>query len=235
MTQNDLNIYRINPDGSNKVQLTFAAGNDYMPASSPDGRFIVFVSERSGTTSIWRMNADDGSEQTRLTHGDSDYYPSCSPDNQWVAYDNLSEWKASVWKVPIDGGEAVKVGENYRMPVFSPDGQLIACRYDLVSGSRDIAIFPAQGGEPLEHFEVPHQDWQSVQFFENTSELSYVKNEHGYSNIWIYDRKTGTSKPITNFKNDQIYAYAWSPNYKRLALLRGTKTNNVVIISNSER
>ncbi|HEU4874221.1 MAG TPA: protein kinase [Pyrinomonadaceae bacterium] len=235
MTQNDLNIYRINPDGSNKVQLTVAAGNDYMPASSPDGRFIVFVSERSGTTSIWRMNADDGSEQTRLTHGDSDYYPSCSPDNQWVAYDNLSEWKASVWKVPIDGGEAVKVGENYRMPVFSPDGQLIACRYDLVSGSRDIAIFPAQGGEPLEHFEVPHQDWQSVQFFQNTSELSYVKNEHGYSNIWIYDRKTGTSKPITNFKSDQIYAYAWSPNYKRLALLRGTKTNNVVIISNSER
>jgi Tol biopolymer transport system component len=87
----------------------------------------------------------------------------------------------------------------------------------------------------LEHFEVPNQEWQSVQFFQNSSELSYVKNEHGYSNIWIYDRKKRTSRKITDFKSDQIYAYSWSPDYKRIALLRGTKTNNVVIISNSER
>ena len=158
-----------------------------------------------------------------------------SPDNQWVAYDNLTHWKASVWKIPVDGGEAINVGENYRMPAFSPDGQLIACRYDTVSGTRDVAIFPAQGGEPLRHFEVPRQDWQSVRFFQNNRELSFVKNEDGYSNIWIYDLKTGTSKQITNFKSDQIYAYAWSPDYKQIALLSGTKTNNVAIISNSER
>ena len=77
MTQDGLNIYRINPDGSNQVQLTVAAGDNYMPASSPDGRFIVFVSDRKGSSNIWRMNADDGSEPTQLTHGDGDFYPSC--------------------------------------------------------------------------------------------------------------------------------------------------------------
>ena len=234
MTPKGLNIFRINPDGSNKVQLT-VDGDNYMPASSADGQSIVFVSDRSGTANIWRMSADDGSRATRLTDGDGDYYPSCSPDNQWVAYDNLAQWKASVWKVPMVGGELTKVGDNYRMPAFSPDGQLIACRYDNVSGTHKVAIFPAQGGEPLEHFEVPDQEWQSVQWLQNNQELSYVNNKDGYSNIWIYDRKTETSKQITNFKSDQIYAYSWSPDYKRIALLRGTKTNNVVIISNSER
>ena len=235
MDQEKLNIFRINPDGSNKVQLTFSTGDNYMPVATPDGQFIVFVSDRTGTASIWRMNAEDGSNPTQLTYGDGDFYPSCSPDNQWVAYDNLSQWKASVWKVPMAGGEAIKVGENYRMPTFSPDSQLIACRYDIVSNTRDNAIFPAQGGEPLQYFEVPRQDWQALRFFLNNDQVSYVNNVEGYSNIWIRDLNTRTSKQITNFKGEQIYAYAWSPDYKQIALLRGTKTNNVAIISNSER
>ena len=234
MTQEGLNIYRINPDGSNKVQLTAAAEDNYMPASSRDGGFIVFASSRSGSSNIWRMNAD-GSDLRQLTKGNDDYYPSCSPDNQWVAYDNLSEWKASVWKVPLAAGEAIKVGENYRMPAFSPDGQLIACRYDNVSGSRNVAIFPAQGGEPLQHFEVPRQDWQNVQWLQNSQELSYVKNAAGYSNLWTYDLKTGTSKQLTDFNSEQIYAYAWSPDFKQIAFLRGTKMNTVTMISSSER
>lgn len=234
MTQDGLNIYRIKPDGSNQVQLTFAAKDNYMPASSADGRYILFASNRSGSSNIWRMNADDGSDPTQLTHGDADFYPSCSSDNQWVAYDNLGEWKASVWKVPMTGGEAIKVAENYRMPVFSPDSQFIAGRFDTVSGSRNVAIFPAQGGEPLTYFDVvPIQDWQSVKWIRDRREFSYVKNVDGYSNIWTYDLDTRTSKQITHFKSEQIYAYAWSPDFKQIACLRGTKNNNVVMISNS--
>ena len=209
-----------------------------MPASSPDGQFIVFASNRNGPSNIWniwRMNADDGSDPTQLTKGDGDFYPSVSPDNQWVAYDNLVKSKASVWKVPLAGGEPIKIGEKYRMPVFSPDSQFIACRYDEVSGSRDVAIFPAQGGEPLKHFNVPIQDWQSVQWLPNSRELSYVKNVDGYSNIWTYDLDTGASKQITHFNSDQIYAYAWSPDYKQIAFYVGPRSNNVTIISNSER
>jgi serine/threonine protein kinase len=236
MAQERLNIFRINSDGS-KVQLTVEAGDNYMPASSPDGQFIVFSSNRNGPANnwnIWRMNAD-GSDPIQLTKGGGDFYPSVSPDNQWVAYDSLVKSKASVWKVPLAVGEPIKIVEKYRMPVFSPDGQFIACRFDEVSGSRDVAIFPAHGGEPLRHFNVPIQDWQSVQWLPNGHELSYVKNEDGYSNIWTYDIDTGASKQITQFNSHQIYAYAWSPDYEQIALLRGTKTNNVTVISNSER
>ena len=231
---NTLNIYQINPDGSNKIQLTSDAGDNYMPASSRDGESIVFASNRNGPPNIWNiwsMNAN-GSNATQLTRGTADFYPSVSPDNQWVAYDNLVNSKATVWKVSLGGGEPMKVGERYRMPVFSPDNQFIAARYDNEAGTHDVAIFPAQGGQPLKYFNVPVQEWQSVKWL-SSQQVSYVKNVGGYSNIWTYDLETGAEKQITHFNSDQIYAYAWSPDHKHIACLRGSKINNVTMISNS--
>jgi WD40 repeat protein len=132
---------------------------------------------------------------------------------------------------PLDGGEAIKLSEKYRMPVFSPDSQFIACRYNVVSGTRDGAIFSVQGGAPWRHFPVPVQDWQRLQWLPNGHELSYVKNENGYSNIWSYDLNTGAKKQLTNFNSDLIYAYAWSPDYKQVACQRGTAISDVIMIS----
>src|SRR6185503_2155274 len=110
---------------------------------------------------------------------------------------------------------------KYRMPVFSPDNQSIMGRYDQISGTREMAIFPAEGGQPSGYFKVPVQEWQSVQWLPSGHEVSYVKNVDGYSNIWIYDLNTGANKQITRFNTDQIWAYAWSPDYKQIACLRG--------------
>ena len=230
MVQDRLNISRIDPDGNNRAQLTSIADN-YLPASSADGRYIVFSSNRNGPFNIWRMNTDDGSDPTQLTFSDGNFYPSISPDNAWVAYDNVARTDVSVWKVPMHGGESIKVGEKYRMPVFSPDSQFIACRYNFESGTRDVAIFSTQGGPPLRHIkEIPTQEWQRLQYFPNGRELSYIKNVDGYSNIWSYNLDTGTSKQLTNFNSDRIYAYAWSPDYKQVACQRGTSVSDVTMI-----
>ena len=177
------------------------------------------------------MNAEDGSDPVQLTFDDANFYPSVSPDNEWVAYDNLVKSRLTVWKVPLAGGKPIKVGERYRMPVFSPDSQFLACRYNFQSGSRDIAIFSAQGGRPVRHFVVPIQEYQRVYFLGNNHELSYVKNIDGYSNVWSYDLNTGASKQLTNFNSDQIYAYAWSPDLKQIAAQRGTRISDVTMIN----
>jgi serine/threonine protein kinase len=231
MASNALNISRINPDGSDLVQLTINAGDNYTPAASADGRYIVFASNRNGPFNLWRMNAADGSDPAQLTFTDGNFYPSCSPDNEWVAFDNQTGSKMSAWKVPLQGGEAIKLCEGYRMPVFSPDSQLIACRYDEDSDTYDVAIFPAQGGEPLRHFKVPKKEYQSVRWFRDSRHLTFVRNDNGYSNIWSYDLDTGAETQLTHFNSDQIYAYAWSPDYTQVACQRGTKSSDVTIIS----
>src|SRR6266446_2766813 len=56
---NRFQIYSVKPDGSNRKQLTHR-GNNVTPAWTPDGKRIIFASDRSGTREIFLMN-DDGS------------------------------------------------------------------------------------------------------------------------------------------------------------------------------
>jgi Tol biopolymer transport system component len=215
------------------VQLTID-GDNYNPVVSPDGRFVVFASNRGdGRFNIWRMNAKDGSDLRQLTFTDGNFYPSISPDNKWVAYDNQLKLKLSIWKVPIEGGEAVKVVDGYRMPVFSPDSRRIAARYDLESGSRDVAIFSADGGPALQRMPIPILDWQRVQWLDNQT-LSYIDVADGVSNLWLYDLNTKNSRQLTFFDSEQIVAYGWSPDFKHVACQRVNNTSDVTIHS-SER
>jgi serine/threonine protein kinase len=228
MVHDTLNISRIDADGSNQVTLT-EAENNYTPGASTDGRVTVFSSNRGGTFNIWRMNTEDGSDLKQLTFTNGNFYPAISPDNQWIAYDNQEAGILSVWKAPLDGGAAIKLAERYRMPAFSPDGRFIAMRYDGDSGSRDLAIFSAQGGEPLKRLSLPNFDWQRAHWISN-EDISYIDKVDGYANIWSQNVNTGAKKQLTNFNRKQIFAYAWSPDFKLLACQLGTRTSNVVRI-----
>ncbi|HSP63522.1 MAG TPA: protein kinase, partial [Pyrinomonadaceae bacterium] len=238
MAGNNLHISSIDPDGSNQTQLTNVADN-YTPATTPDGRFVVFASYRGGSLNIWRMNAADGSDPRQLTFTDGNSYPSCSPDGKWVFYDNQSNFPFTVWRVPIDGGEAQQLTDKYtRMPIVSPDGQFMACRYLAeAGGSREIAIFRSDGGAPVERLPIPVMDWQRVQWTPDGRALTYVyvDTSTGVANIWSYDLASRSKKQLTYFKtDDQIFAYSWSPYFKQLACLRGTEIRDVTLITNQK-
>jgi Tol biopolymer transport system component len=232
MAGNHLNISLIDPDGSNQNQLTFNAGDNYTPATSADGRFIVFSSNRTGSFNIWRMNAEDGSDLKQLTFGDANSYPSSSADSQWVFYDNQSDSRISVWKVPIDGGDPVQLTNEYaRMPVVAPDNQSMACRYYVENGARrGIAVIPVQGGLPVKLLPIPVMLFQRVQWIASGHALSYIDIANGVSNIWSYNLNDGSKQQLTNFQADQIFAYAWSLDNKQLACERGAEVNDVITI-----
>lgn len=229
MAQDNLNISRVDLKGDSRAQLTINSGDNYTPAASADDGFVVFSSFRNGKANIWRMNAKDGGDLKQLTFTDGNFYPSISPDNQWVAYDSLKAGKAAIWKVPMEGGEPIKVADGYRMPAFSPNGQFIAGRYDELLGTGEVAIFSADGGEPLRRIPIPKFDWQRVYWLSENS-VSYIDKADGISNIWSYDLDTGAKKKLTNFNRKQILAYGWSPNHKMLACQLGNMTKNVVTI-----
>ena len=64
-------VYVMNADGSGQRRLTRAPRDDFVPAWSPDGRKIAFVSKRDGNPEIYVMNTD-GSEQRNLTRSPAD-------------------------------------------------------------------------------------------------------------------------------------------------------------------
>jgi len=70
-------IYRINPDGTGKMQLTFGAGDEESPKWSANGRQITFVAYRANSSAalLCRMNADGGSQRVLKPLGENETLP----------------------------------------------------------------------------------------------------------------------------------------------------------------
>ncbi|HEX8524293.1 MAG TPA: hypothetical protein VF669_18705 [Tepidisphaeraceae bacterium] len=56
-------LYVMRGDGSLKTRVTFTEGFDGLPAFSPDGKWLLWASKRSGTTQVWgaRFRMPEGS------------------------------------------------------------------------------------------------------------------------------------------------------------------------------
>ncbi len=92
---NQCGIFRINPDGGGKRQLTNDVGGG--PAVSPDGKRIAYWSRADGDFEVYLINAD-GSGQRQLTkNSGNDALPSWSPDGKYIYY--LSDQNGKGWAV----------------------------------------------------------------------------------------------------------------------------------------
>jgi hypothetical protein len=78
-TDDNWDIWIMDADGSNNIQLTDSPTSDLAPSWSPDGTQIAFVSYRDGNAEIYVMNAD-GSEQVNVSNNPAaDFGPAWRP------------------------------------------------------------------------------------------------------------------------------------------------------------
>jgi DNA-binding beta-propeller fold protein YncE len=67
-------------------QLTDNPGDDMLPAWSPDGRLIAFVSTRDGNPEIYIMDADGGRQRRLTDHPGGDWRPAWLPDSRALLF-----------------------------------------------------------------------------------------------------------------------------------------------------
>jgi dipeptidyl aminopeptidase/acylaminoacyl peptidase len=60
--------------------------------------------------------------------------------------------------------------------------------------------------------------------------IDYVATEEGVGNIWRLPLAGGRPRPLTEWKSDFVYRFAWSRDGKQLAASRGTATTDLVLI-----
>jgi Tol biopolymer transport system component len=230
----------MNGDGSNQRQLTSNAGINNNPAVSPDGRFIVFTSTRTGASHIWRMDID-GANAKQLTSGSTENYAQVSSDGKWVVY-TLFSGKPTLWRVSIEGGEPIMVsGKSTSSPAISPDGKWIASVFwDVQPNSPPVvSVIPFEGGETLRVFDPlwgrggqSKSDWRSLRWMPDGRGIAYALMTGGVSNVWTQPLVGGEPKQLTDFKTDNIFWFDWSRDGSQIACARGAETNDVVLISN---
>jgi len=141
-TTTNSNIWRAKlAGGSLETPERFIAssGRNHTPRYSPDGRQIVFVSDRSGSWEIWLCDAA-GSRMRQLTHFQGPFLGgmSWSPDSKRFAFDARPSGHAAIFVQNIDGGEPSMLEKNAfeeRVPSWSRDGKSI-----YFSSDRDGSI-----------------------------------------------------------------------------------------------
>jgi Tol biopolymer transport system component/DNA-binding winged helix-turn-helix (wHTH) protein len=149
----DVNIYRIGlADPGDPVKVLSSTWADHMPAYSPDGGRVTFVSDRSGDPEIWVSDSDGGNaiQMTRLGVSGTDA-PAWSPDGRSIYFHSPSQARSAIFVVDSQGGPVRKIstgGDDESSPRPSRDGRWI---YFLSrrTGEPQVWKRPVAGGEPV--------------------------------------------------------------------------------------
>ena len=110
----NLEIYKVNTDGTSLVNLTNHPDHDYDAAWSPDGCRIAFVSERKGggRGGLYIM-AEDGSDVTRVLDKSWDCsFPRWSPDGKQIAFASRKDGTLDIYLMNADGSDVQQVTER---------------------------------------------------------------------------------------------------------------------------
>jgi Tol biopolymer transport system component len=236
-TNDEYDIWTAREDGSGGKALTADSFSEGDISATPDGRYLVYTSDRAGGSHLFRIETD-GSGLKQLTFGDAhDSAPDCSPDGNWVAYASTSDGKTTLWKVPVEGGGPVQLTDYEAIaPAFSPDGKLISCILPASAKmtKASIAVVTAEGGAPVSRFEVlPFAFiYNTARWTPDGQALVFPRTENHVINLWQQPVKDGPPRRLTTFNADTIFNFTYTHDGRHIILSRGRVVINVVLIKN---
>ncbi|HEV2880473.1 MAG TPA: S41 family peptidase [Pyrinomonadaceae bacterium] len=130
-------------------QLTDSPFRDRNVEYSPDGKWIAFVSDRSGREELYVIAADGAGEAQKITDLDElKFAYAWSPDSTQVAY-TASDNKLRVVMVASKQAKEISASRYGQIgaPFWSPDGKWLAYAKPDFTRNNDIYIAPSGGGE----------------------------------------------------------------------------------------
>ncbi len=141
-------VYIMNPDGSEQVNLTQHRADDQQAVWSPTGEKILFVSDRGGVRDLYLMDPDGSNVRRYFKFKIEDWRtgPTWSPDGKQFAYVDIN-WNTinfTIYIVTLGEQDTAPLAKGSH-PAWSPDGTEIAC----VVGSRITLIDVRTGAEKL--------------------------------------------------------------------------------------
>ena len=245
MNDKEIDIYSVNENGNDEKQLTRDSGFNMQPVASPDGKYILFVSNRNSSNGIWRMTPDGNNPvQITLNNEGMDGQIQVSPDGKYLVFNRIRSdgGKPSIMQVSIEGGEAKPlIAENQTgamFPRISRDGKNLAFHkytYDSQTGVFDTAVKIVglkdnRIDNEAKQFEIgmhPEFRWSP-----DGKALTFI-NRNGIDNIWKVSIEDKKETPLTEFTSGNISNFAWSNDGKRLFISRSIINSDLILIKDT--
>ena len=233
-------IYVMDVDGGNQRRLTNHPDGDWSPSWSPDGKRIVFCSDRDGhtgiipgwhTSEIYAMDADGGSQQNLTNNPNDDRSPSWSPDGKRVAFqsdrDSDRDHNIEIYVMDADGSNPQRLTNNLNedeSPSWSPDGERIVFSTsreghveDKFGITEEIYVMDADGGNQRRLTDNRNNDWEPV-WSPDGKRIAFAadrKGDHVKFDIYVMDADGGNPQKLTHNRGWDS-SPSWSPDSKRI-------------------
>jgi Tol biopolymer transport system component len=204
----DGNIWRLEVPGphgkmSSPEKLIFSTRIDWEAQFSPDGKKIVFNSNRTGSFEIWTCDSDGSNAQQLTSLGGYSGTPCWSPDGERIAFCSIQEqW--GIFVTNANGGKPKRLTISPATNVqtsWSRDGRWIYFASDR-SGEYQAWKVPAGGGEAAR---VTRKG--GVAAFESTdSQWVYYTKSLGATSLWKIPGDGGEETQVLESVYEQAFA-----------------------------
>ncbi|HEX2047620.1 MAG TPA: hypothetical protein VHF27_07645 [Acidimicrobiales bacterium] len=177
-------IFKMDADGKNKVNLTNHPSNDGWPRWSADGTRIFFHSNRTGNFDIWSMDPFGGN-LINLTAGSlfSDNTVEVSPDGRKLAFTRQLTSGPEIFTMDVDGSNQVNVTNSPgydSIVTWSPDNTTLIWTSQR-TGDFEVFSMPATGGPQTQITFAPgfdgRCDWQRLCTITGTGDIEGTEGD----------------------------------------------------------
>jgi Tol biopolymer transport system component len=211
------------------VPVQVAAGNalNLSPVWLPQGRRLLFVSNRDGGRDVYQVALSSSGKPEappdRLTTGLNAATISLTPDGRRLAYSAFAQ-TANVWSVPIPKGAAVSASTARAVTTgneiiesidVSSDGKWLAFDSDR-NGNQDIFRMPLAGGEQEQLTSDPADDFQP-RWSHDGRELGFHTFRHGTRDLYVMSATGADQRPVVANATAQDRDPGWSPDDRRMS------------------
>jgi Tol biopolymer transport system component len=234
-------VFVLAVDGRREISAVIHPADDSLAGWTPDGKHLLFVSDRNGLPSLWWLRFEGGNprgnpEMLRPNFGTNVMRPTRSGDLYYIVLGGGV--KISVASVDSASGKMTTgslqqfTGDIY--PAWSPDGKYLAySAYQLPSGS-DIflAIRSLETGQSRElRPKVKYPKWPTWSP-DSRSLLVEAADLKGRQGIFKVDAQTAEAEPIVTAArtNEAMLTPQWLPDGKRILYEHAIENGDSAIV-----
>ncbi|MCU0239061.1 MAG: protein kinase [Pyrinomonadaceae bacterium] len=242
--KDNVDIWKMNNDGSSESLFLGGKGENRPRAVSSDGSFIIIDSVRDGIQEFRRINTD-GTNEVQITNS-PDYnktFSGISPDNKFIIYkqESINGSESKLIKHDLETNQTTTIWQDEKTYLqnanLSPDGKYLLFASAPITFENGIisqaSLFIADfDGTSLSGTKVLKKvaDTRAIRFSPDSKFLYYIESENEGSDIWRMNLSDAKATKITNFNLESIFRFSVSPDNKKIYVVRGTNTREVVLI-----
>lgn len=207
----NVDVFVLSATEGEVINVSDHPGQDQFQAWAPNGKHLLFASDRDGGLTIYAVGLEGG-EATRLTDVESaNGEPSWSPDGSKIAFMSNRDEDIEIYVMEADGSNPTRLTESSGFdgyPQWSPDGSKIA----FLSGRDDnaeIYVVDSDGGNPTNLTNSPNRQ-ESVQgdfaWSPDGKQILFHASDNENVDVYVMDADGSNVMNVTRHPNTDFGA-----------------------------